>query len=169
MSSDEPGTSRARRRPTRRPHRSWRAPARGALAFAADGTRAQFDPVPCKAPVDYASLQPAAPNDQALGHTMDDHLTGLHVEIEQRLAAIVVAHEHRRQLASRIEAKMRAHAIIECSQWLQRRSAAIPVVAIGGLCIDRAVKIAGGAALHRRADEARRGGRIAEAQSEYQL
>jgi len=52
-----------------------------------------------RAPKPLFTMQPdqfAAPNDESPSHSVNDHIPILDVEVEERLAVVVVPHEHRR-------------------------------------------------------------------------
>src|SRR3984957_15403475 len=58
------------------------------------------------------------------------YLAVVDAEIQQRLAAIVIAHEQGRQFTARTELQMRMHTVVPGCCRLQRRATAVPIVRI---------------------------------------
>ena len=65
-----------------------------------------------------------------MGDPMNDHIARIHIEIQQRLAAILVADEDRGQLGVRAKTQTSMHTIIRLRDRLESTEAAIPVVEI---------------------------------------
>ena len=78
--------------------------------------------------VHHAPGEVPAPENQAPGHAMQDHIALVHAEIEERLGSVLIEHEDRRLLGLGREGQPRVHAVIGRCGRLNRGAAAIPVV-----------------------------------------
>src|SRR6185437_3796615 len=101
-----------------------------ALDFGRDSVRIEAHRASRKPFVDDAPGKLAAAYDESLRHAMDHHIALFHREIDERLSPIDISQEDRGQLRARREREVRLYAIVRCRSRLQRRSAAIPVVAV---------------------------------------
>src|SRR5580693_1960353 len=74
--------------------------------------RSRLQPIAAagKSLVHDAARQTPAPDDESGRHPVDEHIAVLDTEIEQRLAAIVIAHKERRQFAAGCEGQSRLDA-----------------------------------------------------------
>ena len=82
--------------------------------------------------IDDASCELAATQNELPRDAMNDHIPGVHAEIEQRLAAILVADENRGQISVRNELQPRVDTVIGGGCGFERGIAAIPIVDIAG-------------------------------------
>ena len=91
---------------------------------------AQAFPAAIECLVHDAPSEPTASQDQLTGHAMNHDIALIDAEIEQRFGAIVIAHEHRRELCACCELQAGMHPIIAGPHGFDRRGSAIPIVVV---------------------------------------
>src|SRR6185312_9242325 len=111
---------------------SWRASSIGSsrhtLHVWCDGSGRQPLPASPERPIDDAAGELPAPNDQSWNHALNYYPARLHIEIDQRFAAVLVRGKDGRQLGVRPEDQSRLHTIVPGLCRLQGGFPAVPVV-----------------------------------------
>ena len=122
----EEWTPRARRAHAARS--SWAYLPRLAVHLGGYRARLQAFPRADETFVGDAADEFAASQNEVSGEAVNDHIPPLHAVIQERLGAIIRAHEDRRELRTRTKAQARVDAVIGDRNRLQQRISAVPVI-----------------------------------------
>src|ERR1700730_15094826 len=91
---------------------------------------AQAFPAAIECLVHHAPSEPTASQYQLTGYAMNHDISLIDAEIEQRLGAVVIANEHRREFRACRELQAGMHAVIAGPHGFDRRGSAIPIVVV---------------------------------------
>src|SRR5271168_332575 len=105
---------RARRAPRSAPgpRRSWHASLHPAFDAGRHGAGIQARAAADESLVYDASRELAAPQNELLRDAMYDDIARVHAEVQQRLAAVLIANENRGQVRIRREPESRVHSVV---------------------------------------------------------